>query len=267
MEPRPGIVISPTGIGEVLDAGFNLARRNYRLLLGLGAWGVAPATALSALASAPAALDPNPIGAMLLTGLGTLVSAVGAALSTGALLIACARLVSPTGQPNELAAWAVYKAVIARIGHLILLAIIATLVGIPLIIVLPLGIYIGVRWSQSYIAILVERVGPIASLSRSWELTGGSWWHAAVVLFLASLTVGTLSFAVGGILGGGAALLGMLTGSPVLASVLTTLGSAAGTLVLMPFSEAISVVLYFELRARVEGFDIQQRATQVAPTA
>ena len=40
---QTGIVIAPMGIGEVLDAGFTLARRNFRSLATTTAWGGYPA--------------------------------------------------------------------------------------------------------------------------------------------------------------------------------------------------------------------------------
>ena len=46
----------------------------------------------------------------------------------------------------------------------------------------------------------------------------------------------------------------------VLAAVVGTFISALVSIITTPFSAAVAVVLYYELRARAEGFDLAQRA-------
>jgi hypothetical protein len=65
-EPRTnaGIVIGPMGVGEIIDAGFNLTRRHFKLLVLVGAYALVPAGILSAIAAvlAPGGFGDAPVG-------------------------------------------------------------------------------------------------------------------------------------------------------------------------------------------------------------
>jgi len=269
----------------VLDLGFNLARRHFRLLLALYAWGAVPSYAVGgvlaalfvALASTvPSGSEPSPaiIGSFVVLGLVAVVAGIGISLlltvASAAVAIACYRLIAPTGEPNELTTGSLYRAGLSRLGAMVLwfLVIMAMTVvaGWLLVLIFPLGIYVLVRLSMSWNALVLEPIGPIASLGRSWSLARGSWWHTAIVLLAASIVIGFLSYAVG--------LLGQLITAPIsfasnttwLPALANSIFNSAASLLLGPFSIAISVVLYFELRARAEGFDIEQRARMVTST-
>ena len=59
----------------------------------------------------------------------------------------------------------------------------------------------------------------------------------------------------------------LATSDVVASTIANLLGSLVGLVVLAPFSVAITVVLYFELRARTEGTDLEMRAQQLPPQA
>ena len=65
----------------------------------------------------------------------------------------------------------------------------------------------------------------------------------------------------------GAGVTMALTGSSALGAFLTTLANGVPSVVVEPFSAAIGVVLYFELRARAEGYDLAQRVSQLGVPA
>ncbi|MBI4492985.1 MAG: hypothetical protein HY690_09350 [Chloroflexi bacterium] len=258
--PRPSIVIAPMGIGEVLDTGFTLTRRNFRRLVVVGAWGLVPAYVVYEVARAlfTVAAVGSSLGSLLLT--------IGSSLAALALALACARLIEPTGEPTELEPLSLYHAASRRLGFLLLWTLLAIILAIPLLILLPLGIFLGVRWSVSWIALALEGIGPIASLRRSWSLTRAAWWHTFVVILAAGAIgsiLGIVAAAVFGIVGG---ILSFVAGSPAILELFSTLGSAVVGVLLTPFEMAIFVVLYYELRARSEGFDLEQRARQVTRT-
>jgi hypothetical protein len=249
--PRPGLIIRPMGVGEVLDTGMTLARRNYRVLVLTTAWAVAPAYlvgALLALVSDLGAIDSVLLG-------------IAEAFSSVALVIACAHLIEPTGQVHELEPGPLYRAALGRIGWIILWALLIGVLAIPLVILFPLGIFLFVRWSMSWNALIVERIGPIASLRRSWVLTSGSWWHTLGVLVVAAILYGIVAGAVGAIFGAIGAVI-VVTGSGAVGTVIINLGNAVGSVFIVPFVTAIHVVLFYELRARREGFDLAARAQQ-----
>jgi hypothetical protein len=136
------------------------------------------------------------------------------------------------------------------------------IVAIPLFIVFPLGIYLAVRWSMSFIPFVAQRMGPIASMRRSWALTSRAWWHTAAVLVVTGIVISVLQAAVGGVLALGGAVAGGVAGEG-LSMFLSALAASVANLLFTPFSIAIYTVLYYELRARNEGFDLTQRAHQL----
>jgi hypothetical protein len=271
MDPQPArsIVIGPMGIGEVVDRGFTLARRNFRYLAGIAAWGLVIGYFLQGLLGLPfAAAQPTDRdlgGAVVFMVIGSLAGGVAYGLAGIALALACARLVEPAGEGDPLSPIDAYGEALPRILPTIGLGIIVALASIPLVIVLPLGIWVWGRWSVSENVLIIEKLGPVDSLRRSWALTRKAWWHTVIVLFLAGLAVAIVQAVVGGVLGGGLQVVAYALQAPVIAAVLNAVVNAAVAIIVTPFSVAVSVVLYYELRARAEGFDLQQRLLQTAP--
>jgi hypothetical protein len=246
-----GLVIEPMGIGGVLDTGLALARRNYSVFVRTAAYGVVPAYVLGAILAL----------ALNVSGLMTLILSIGTAFAGLALTIACAHEIAPTGQIDELQPGPLYQAALSRIGTVILYAIMVIILAIPLLIIFPLGIFLGVRWSQSWYAVIIEGSGPIESLGRSWNLTRGSWWHTLGVGLVAAILIGLVDFVLGLVFGIIGALI-IFAGGATVGTIISNLGSALGTIFVEPYALAIAVVLFFELRARSEGLDLVTRASQ-----
>ncbi len=120
------------------------------------------------------------------------------------------------------------------------------------------------RWAVSYAVICLEPVGPIESLRRSWHMTRGAWWHTTLTVVAGTLITGIVSFVLASVISAVAGIITGLTGSQALGTFLTLLANGIPSLVVQPFSAAIMVVLYYELRARSEGFDLTQRVSQLA---
>ena len=92
--------------------------------------------------------------------------------------------------------------------------------------------------------------------------------HAVIMEnWLIALAIGITAGVLGGIVGTLAGVVGALTGSIALMTLLATLMNGIPVILVEPFSSAILVVLYFELRARSEGFDLSQRVAQITVTA
>jgi hypothetical protein len=268
-QPARSIVIGPMGIGEVVDRGFTLARRNFRHLAGIASWGFAIGYFLQGLLSLPlVTIEPADLasgGAMLFMFLGALAGGLAYALAGIALALACARIIDPRGEAGPLTTVGAYGGALTRILPTIGLAIIVVAASIPLVIVLPLGIWIWGRWSVAGNAVILEQLGPVAALKRSWALTRKSWWHTVIVLFLAGLAVAIVQGAVGAVLGLASQAAVVALGSALIGAVLNAIAGAAVAIVVAPFSIAVGVVLYYELRARAEGLDLERRLIQATP--
>jgi hypothetical protein len=135
--------------------------------------------------------------------------------------------------------------------------------GIVLIITIPVVIWVEVRWAVAYPALLAERVNPARAVGRSWTLVKDNWWRTVGILFLVSILVSIIQFAVGGLLGGIVALMPGL-GSDVRAGVITVITALVSALVGAITPIAITM-LYLDLRVRKEGVDLDQLARQTTP--
>ena len=121
----------------------------------------------------------------------------------------------------------------------------------------------GVVVILSAITILfVENAGPVASLTRSWRLTTGSFWRlsaiytvAVIILLALELVIGSVAGFVAGVLSHGD--LAMVT------AVAEVIAIILGALV-MPFYGALALAVLADLKVRKEGADLAQRISATA---
>jgi hypothetical protein len=126
-----------------------------------------------------------------------------------------------------------------------------------------------VRWSLAIPVVMLERLGPVASLGRSWRLVRRSSWRVLWMLVLAQVVVGIaaaviqapfqlaggggiLSFAQGGATAGHASLA---------ATIIAGIGGIIASTLTAPLAAGVVVLLYADLRMRREGMDITLQAT------
>lgn len=262
---QPGIVIAPMGIGEVLDAGIGLAKRNFRTLAIITAWGAIPSYA--AIDIAGAMVQSARTSLVVLGVILAILGFIGLGLLSAAITIGCARLIEPAKGQEHLDPMELYALSALRLWPLALLVLVWGLLATPFVILLPLGIYIAVRWAMSYTAVVIEGAGPLESLRRSWAMTRGGWWHTAIVVVAGTLITAILGFVLSGLTGAAVGIVGAATGIQALAGALSIAGKSLSLVATEPFSAGIMVVLYYELRARSEGFDLAQRVAQFPASA
>jgi len=261
-------VIGPMGVGEVLDAGIWLARRHYRLLLLVAAWVEAPAYLLSTVLSLTVDRPPNALDETFLGFLfnpGALASAPTNwtwLICYPAIAVACATAVEQPDAARELRPAAVFARVARRLPMLLALTVVMAIAAVPLLIVLPLGIFVLVRWSMAWLPVLTQNANARDALATSWRITKGSWWHTCFVLTAWIMFTLISGFAAGALFAGAGYVLATATGDDALFIALDGAGGLASILT-TPFSGAVLVVLFYELRARSQGFDLLQRARAV----
>lgn len=137
--------------------------------------------------------------------------------------------------------------------------------GIWLVIlfVLPYAFFLGTRWSLMLPGILLEHLGAQSGLGRSWALTEGAFWKVFGTSFLAGLliivlaTVPQLAIAYG---------LEMFVTNMDIVSLVETVLAQVSLIFTMPVSVGVTVVLYYDLRVRKEGFDLEWQAQQASLT-
>jgi hypothetical protein len=148
------------------------------------------------------------------------------------------------------------------------------------IIGIPVAIYFGTRWVFCSLAALVEENSAKNALRRSSELVKGTWWRVfgiTLAILLLALVIQTILqfsllfvFGVTQAIGGQGDLLEML--QRMIVPELTTWDGLATyvihqsiNIVVTSLTFPIAIIgftlLYFDLRIRKEGFDIEMRVT------
>lgn len=185
--------------------------------------------------------DPQ-TGPVIRWALGRYWALVGATL---ALYLMPVLLFVPAGVLIALAA--VTQAVpLVVVAVLLALATVVAVVAVWVLLVLAIP------------AIIVERVGPLAGLARSWRLVRRRFW----AVFGTMLLVLIISAVVGAVLGAPASLLGALFGN-VLGYVLIAVAATVIGLLTTPLAANAQTLLYFDARVRVEGLDLQMMTAEL----
>jgi hypothetical protein len=267
----------PRGVPELIDAAFQLMRRNYVPLLVLSALTYIPSFAVVILVSAPAALSGAAPGEISSAMMGTFVIAfpflmAWYAIGTGAMVAGASEgYQGNTVDPGSAVRtawrrkWAIILAMLAKAVLLALAAGVATvivaigtavlgpggaLIAIPAI-VLPIAVW--VRYFAVPTVTVLEGLGVGASLSRSTHLSAGFRWqifgtylvtYAIVTAILLAAMVVTM----------------LLVKNVVLAQIASNLLSLLG----FPLVAAIDVVLYYDMRIRKEGYDLELLQRELA---
>jgi hypothetical protein len=300
------VPLRPLMFGEIMDGAFQTIRRNPKAMLGAGLVaqalgaviaGVVPLVAPASDASAEAwlvnlsnsemtSLFAGVAGGIVLFSLVTVFISV---VMQGAMVVPVARSIlnRQTGfrQMWLLArgrAWALVRlagigvAAVLLGGALIALAtvLLANSMGSgSLVIVLPLFlvfiaaiIWVSVKMTVAPAVIVVEDVGALDGIRRSWAVTRRSWWRVFGIVVVVSLLVGIIGQIV---LIPLTLLTGLLTtvAGPqdpasqaatlqVVVGVATAIVSAAVGAVAFAFQTSVMALLYMDLRMRNDGLDI-----------
>lgn len=132
-------------------------------------------------------------------------------------------------------------------------------IGLAVIVAIVGTFYLAASWLIAPVVVVVEKMGPLAALSRAWRLSEGSRWRIIGIQVLLGLLNLVLSILIAGFFGA----LGATTGEPRqfgAANVVENLVSFASTIVWAPVEWIAFTVLYYDLRVRKEAFDLQLAA-------
>jgi hypothetical protein len=151
---------------------------------------------------------------------------------------------------EDVKAWAIYRATIRTRRPLIRTVIGATAVVTLLMLTLflvPVAIWLIVRWSLLAQTSQIEGASARDSLRRSSALVRGRWWRTALVV----VGFSTAAFVLGPLIG---ALL--LLGSDAAFAVVNIVAALVYVFT-MPFVAILTTYVYFDLRVRQE-VDLEQ---------
>jgi hypothetical protein len=135
------------------------------------------------------------------------------------------------------------------------------LLVIPGLAVFCAAVYLAVRWSLAIAAMMAEDVGPIRGLGRSWNLVSGQWWRTFGILLIVWIMQLIITYGLVILFGLIAAL--VTTGDFQLA--VAQVGGTLLSALVSPIATIAITLLYFDLRVRKEGLDLDQLAQQTSP--
>jgi hypothetical protein len=267
----------PRRVGEILDAAIKLYLGNARVLMGSAAAIVIPLQIISGAILLSTYSDGKDINTgfagfgrtvtvtpaeaharLGATAITTLVSLIGSAF----VLAACVKALSDAYLGQDTTVRGSLRFGLRRLLPLIALEIvyaIGLVFGFVLLVV-P-GIWLYAAWSVRVPALIIERAGPFRALGRSRLLVSGRWWPTAGVLLVSYLMV----VVIGGLVGAALGALALQSGNPsaLLAVTISVLSAIVSGVLLQPFSASVVTVLYYDLRIRHEGYDIELLADQL----
>jgi hypothetical protein len=181
------------------------------------------------------------------------------------VLAACFRAIAQAylGEPTDWRESLSYG--LKHLPSLLWLALLYTL-GLVLgflLLILP-GIWLYVCWAFAMPALLIEGRRGRAALGRSFQLVRGRWWRTFGIVVVGFILAGVVSSLVQGVF-----LAGILVGSDNDALVLlfSALAGVVGLTISTPFQAALLTVVYFDLRVRKEGFDLELLASEIGGSA
>ncbi len=232
---------SPKDLAALLSETFRIYQNSFLLLLGVSLIGHIPFF----------------IGAFLSDGVQVVITVFVLGFLAGVLASAATTYIVVGGYLGYRGTAASGYAAALRFGPSLLAStlIYAAAVGAAVLLILvvigiPILIFLLVAWFFYVQAVMIEGKRPMEALSRSWDLVRSNW--------LRVLGIGMVYVSITMVAVFAASLPGLLVSGAV-GNLLTT----AGTAVVAPVSYVGAVVVYMDLRARKEGYDVDSLAADM----
>ncbi len=248
--------LRPLGVGEIIDATVTLYRRRFGPMMMIALiWGVIP-FAITLFGDCTVRSTQDIACGNFLGWIGLPLFWIMITAATFASYLIAAGAYTDLAFDRRRAARLAIGKIVPIVAATIVFYIVA---GIGFVLLIVPGIIMVVSLGMYGPALMVERVGPMASLGRSWRLVSGERWR----LFLAGLLMLIISIIVFGIIGLVLYFLiaGLFGASDGFASYLSR---QIVTLLTIPMSAAFATVVYLDLRVRKEGLDKEGLAVQLS---
>jgi MFS family permease len=301
---KPGIIVlRPLGFGQLLDGGIKALRHNPKVMIGLnGAVALAATVAMFGLGyeyfSSSLSFDPyaseQALSASSIIGLaaGTLVATFLLTMVTVISSVSVGRsVIGEVIPPRE--AWSrslkrmptvlaitllmvlgILLGYAVVIGVIVVSALIAPVLAVIVGVLVGLGslvlfAWIGIKLSITLPASVLERLGPVASMRRSWRLTTGRFWMIFSVLLVATIITSVIQNVLSAPVSVIMPLAFLNSDSPptALMILLMAVASYVGMLLSTVYVASVTAVVYTDQRMRREGFDLVLAQAAVRPGA
>jgi hypothetical protein len=264
--------LRPLGIGEILDAGVKVYRNKFATMLKAVAVVIVPVQVLNVLITLSLPDTSTTAGATTTTsdsewaGLAALLLILVVNIVSSTLAeAACLRAVSDTYLGTETGWRESLRFGFRRLGSLLWLTLIhGVIVLLAFAACIAPGVWLYVAWSVAVPALLIEGTRGFQALGRSFNLVRRRWWPTAGVLLLANLLATAVAAGIGLL-----ALPLLFAGrdNEFVYDLASGVFGAAASVLTIPFVAAVVAVIYFDLRVRKEGFDLQLMAQRIGAPA
>ena len=237
-------------ISEIVDAAFALYRRNAMQYIVITALATAPQLILTLLI--PGATTPKAPGDLVRLLPIYVLAIITYSLVAGVVM----RMGSDVYLGEEPDIGRTVKKVLPRVPALIIGTFLTAMVaGVSLLLFILPVFYVIARFFAVQPAIVIENKGPLAAMSRSGVLSAGRKWPI----------LGTLALVWGifMILSIGITVLAGLLGSTLLLLAVSSVFS----ILVSPILHLVGVVLYYDMRIRAEGFDVEHMSRGLGITS
>jgi hypothetical protein len=252
--------LRPRGVGEMLDASVALFRARFVRLILVTAVVVVPVQAfttlvlLSAESDASFGLNLSPFS----TGSTNEVDAESAAVQLGAFVVVlfvsvaatafvlavCTRIVADAYIDHGEATGETVRIVGRRFFAVLILSVLVAITQVAVITIVLFAVAVPI--------LVLEGVGVFRAMGRSASLTISNFWRSLGIVVTSQVLASVVSFGLA------AAVALLLRDSGEGANVIAQgVANAIASALTTPFLAAAVVVLYFDLRIRSEGFDVQ----------
>jgi hypothetical protein len=260
MQQQAGPRFEPMTVGMILDTTVRLYLQNMALMIGIIAFSYLPYLIFLVLATAvtPAGGQAPELLVIVSFVAAVLWMLIAQPLSVGATTYAMSEryLRHPVTIVEALrAAWKRYTTLLWA----------QAIVGLVIMVGFLLLIIPGILWALSYAlvapVIMLEPVNARQGRQRSWELVSGERGKVFLVLAVVSILTAVVS-------GGVEAILPWLVDTTSLSGQLTLqVISQLVSYLVLPVPTIATVLLYYDLRIRKEGFDLEMLSRALAQPA
>jgi hypothetical protein len=258
--------LRPMTLGEVLDRTFTLYREHFLLFVGIAAlpnlvmllfrFGALLFMRATAAGAAPKFSSPGMLGGIVAGAFGSAILLMILVGITQAATISAVSELFLGRETNVRDAYSNAKGHILTVIGIMILTGLATFIGL-IFLIIP-GIYLACRLAVSVPVSVVESDSPVSSMERSMELTKGY----AGQMFLLFLLVVALTY-----------VMAIILQFPVMFFTITAamakhevstgvmaysyIADFVSQAVVGPIGTISAALMYYNLRVRKEGFDIQ----------
>lgn len=267
--------IGPRGLGKQLDLAFNIYFKNFGGLLIAALAVIIPLTVLYVVLDSIAFLEPSSLAAAGEVQIGDttrlvdydrfitilIIEAIVGILSYLLVIGVTYRAASEAYLGNPVVPVESVKFAATRAHSILWITILTAIAAAIGLLALIIGaIYILVALVVAIPVLMVEDVRGFKSLSRSFQLVKNNWWRTFGVLLVALLFTGLVT-AFGSLIQVGAN--GLAEDQITLWILVSDIVSGGVDAVTSALLAVVTVVIYFDLRIRKEGFDVQLMADRL----